>query len=68
LRRGDLLPAEQISAHRSATAVAADRVDAILAFGLTLTRALEDSGAARDVIHILAARLRDPRKQRLAVR
>jgi CRP/FNR family transcriptional regulator, cyclic AMP receptor protein len=50
---------------RSATAVAIDDVEAIVAPGVVLTRALEDPVAARELIHVLADRLRDADRKRL---
>jgi CRP/FNR family cyclic AMP-dependent transcriptional regulator len=50
---------------RSATALAVDDVDAIVASGATLMRALEDAAAARELIQVLAIRLRDADRKRL---
>lgn len=50
---------------RSATAVAVQEVEAIVASGSSLTRALEDVSAAHELIAILAARLRDADRKRL---
>jgi CRP/FNR family cyclic AMP-dependent transcriptional regulator len=50
---------------RSATALAVDDVDATVASGATLTRALKDAGAARELIGVLAIRLRDADRKRL---
>lgn len=44
---------------RSATAVAAEDVEAVVASSDVLTRALDDLGAAHELIGVLAARLRD---------
>jgi CRP/FNR family cyclic AMP-dependent transcriptional regulator len=44
---------------RSATAVAADDVEAVVASSEALTRALAEPGAALELIGVLAARLRD---------
>jgi CRP-like cAMP-binding protein len=52
-------------AQRSATAVAVDDVAAIVATGSVLTRALEDADAARELIRVLAGRLRDADRKRL---
>ncbi len=50
---------------RSATAVAVEDVDAMVAPSSTLTRALSDLGAAHEMIGVLAARLRDGDRKRL---
>lgn len=50
---------------RSATALAIDEVTAVVAAGATLTQALEDPAAARELISILAIRLRDADRKRL---
>lgn len=52
-------------AARSATAVAMSEVEAIVAPGSAMARALEDVGAARELIGILANRLRDADRKRL---
>jgi CRP/FNR family transcriptional regulator, cyclic AMP receptor protein len=44
---------------RSATAVAAEDVEAVVASSEALTRALEEPGAALELIGVLASRLRD---------
>src|SRR5450755_19036 len=44
---------------RSATAVAAEDVEAVVASSEALTRALEEPGAALELIRVLASRLRD---------
>jgi CRP-like cAMP-binding protein len=65
--RGDVLG--ELSAldgkPRSATAVAVEEVEAIVAPGSALTRALEEAHAARELIRVLAARLRDADRKRL---
>jgi CRP/FNR family transcriptional regulator, cyclic AMP receptor protein len=50
---------------RSATALAVADVDAIVASGSVLTQALEQPAAARELINVLAARLRDADRKRL---
>lgn len=50
---------------RSATAVAIGDVDATVSSSATLTRALEDAAAARGLVLILAARLRDADRTRI---
>ena len=50
---------------RSATAVAIGDVEATITSGATLTRALEDAAAARGLVRILAARLRDADRTRI---
>src|SRR6202000_3101362 len=50
---------------RSATALAVGDVDAIVASGTVLTQALEDPEAARELIGVLATRLRDADRKRL---
>jgi CRP/FNR family cyclic AMP-dependent transcriptional regulator len=50
---------------RSATALAIDDVETIMASGTVLTRALDNAGAARELIQILAVRLRDADRKRL---
>lgn len=50
---------------RSATAVAIGDVDATISPGQTLTRALQDAAAARGLVRILAARLRDADRTRI---
>jgi len=50
---------------RSATALAVADVDAIVAPGSVLTQALEQPAAARELINVLAARLRDADRKRL---
>lgn len=50
---------------RSATALVVADVEAIVAPGSALARALEDVGAAREMISILADRLRDADRKRL---
>ncbi|HEY5428201.1 MAG TPA: Crp/Fnr family transcriptional regulator [Solirubrobacteraceae bacterium] len=52
-------------AARSATAVAIGDVDAIVSPGATLNRALQDAAAARGLVLILAARLRDADRTRI---
>lgn len=44
---------------RAATAVAAEDLEAVVVSSAVLTRALEDLGAAHELIRVLAARLRD---------
>jgi CRP-like cAMP-binding protein len=65
--RGDVLG--ELSAFddqpRSATAVAVADVEAIVAPGSALARALEDVHAAHELIRVLAARLRDADRKRL---
>jgi CRP/FNR family cyclic AMP-dependent transcriptional regulator len=65
--RGDVLG--ELSAldgkPRSATAVAVEEVEAIVAPGTVLTRALEEAHAAHELIRVLAARLRDADRKRL---
>lgn len=50
---------------RSATAVALSEVEAVVAPGSALLSALDDASAARELIRILAARLRDGDRKRL---
>ncbi|HEY2321192.1 MAG TPA: Crp/Fnr family transcriptional regulator, partial [Solirubrobacteraceae bacterium] len=50
---------------RSATAQAVADVDAIVAAGGVLTQALEEPAAARELINVLATRLRDADRKRL---
>lgn len=50
---------------RSATAVAIGEVEAVVSPGATLTRALQDAAAARDLIRVLARRLRDADRTRI---
>jgi CRP-like cAMP-binding protein len=50
---------------RSATAVAVGKVEAIVVSGSVLARALDDVDAARELIRVLAARLRDADRKRL---
>jgi CRP-like cAMP-binding protein len=50
---------------RSATALALGDVEAVVAPSAELTRALEDPSAARELIRVLAARLRDGDRKRL---
>ena len=50
---------------RSATALAVAEVDAIVASGTVLTQALERPDAARELIGVLATRLRDADRKRL---
>jgi CRP/FNR family transcriptional regulator, cyclic AMP receptor protein len=50
---------------RSATALAVGDVDATVATGATLRRALENAAAANELIRVLAARLRDADRKRL---
>jgi CRP/FNR family transcriptional regulator, cyclic AMP receptor protein len=50
---------------RSATALAVADVDAIVASGSVLTQALERPAAARELINVLATRLRDADRKRL---
>jgi CRP-like cAMP-binding protein len=50
---------------RSATAVTLSDVEAIVVTGSTLTRALDDVAASRELIRMLAARLRDADRKRL---
>lgn len=50
---------------RSATALALDEVEAVVAPASALTRALSDADAARELISVLAARLRDGDRKRL---
>ena len=50
---------------RSATALAMGDVDAVVATGATLRRALEDPGPANELIRVLAARLRDADRKRV---
>ena len=50
---------------RSATALALDEVQAVVAPASALTRALGDAEAARELIRVLAARLRDGDRKRL---
>jgi CRP/FNR family cyclic AMP-dependent transcriptional regulator len=52
-------------APRSATALAVGQVEATVAPGSTLTRALSDPGTAMELLRILAARLRDADRKRL---
>jgi CRP/FNR family cyclic AMP-dependent transcriptional regulator len=53
------------SAPRSATALAVGDVEATVAPGSALTRALNDIGMATELLRILAARLRDADRKRL---
>jgi CRP/FNR family cyclic AMP-dependent transcriptional regulator len=53
------------SAPRSATALAVGDVEATVAPGSALTRALNDIGKATELLRILAARLRDADRKRL---
>ena len=50
---------------RSATAHAVADVDAVVASGTVLTQALEEPAAARELINVLATRLRDADRKRL---
>lgn len=50
---------------RSATAMAVGDVEAVVSPGSVLTRALDDPQAARELIHLLAARLRDADRKRM---
>jgi CRP/FNR family cyclic AMP-dependent transcriptional regulator len=50
---------------RSATAIAVDGVDAVIAPASTLVRALQDITAAHELIRVLAARLRDADRKRV---
>jgi CRP-like cAMP-binding protein len=50
---------------RSASAVTVSEVEAIVVSGSTLARALDDAGAAREIIRMLASRLRDADRKRL---
>ena len=50
---------------RSATALAVDEVDAIVAPASVLTRALQDADMANELIRVLAVRLRDADRKRL---
>ena len=50
---------------RSATALAVAEVDAIVASGSVMTQALEQPAAARELINMLATRLRDADRKRL---
>jgi CRP-like cAMP-binding protein len=50
---------------RSATALAVEEGEAVVAPGSVLTRALEDVEAAHELIRLLAARLRDADRKRL---
>jgi CRP-like cAMP-binding protein len=50
---------------RSATALAVDEVEAIVASGAVLTRTLQDPDAAHELIRLLATRLRDADRKRL---
>ncbi|MGZ4299489.1 MAG: Crp/Fnr family transcriptional regulator [Solirubrobacteraceae bacterium] len=50
---------------RSATALAVADVDAIVCSGTVLTQALEEPAAARELINVLATRLRDADRKRL---
>jgi CRP-like cAMP-binding protein len=50
---------------RSATAVAMSEVEAVVAPGGVLMRALDDTSAAHEMIRVLAARLRDGDRKRL---
>jgi CRP-like cAMP-binding protein len=65
--RGDVLG--ELSAldgkPRSATAVAVEEVEAIVAPGSALTRAIEEAHAAHELIGVLATRLRDADRKRL---
>ncbi len=50
---------------RTATALAVDEVEAIVAPASVLTRALRDADTANELIRVLAARLRDADRKRL---
>jgi CRP/FNR family transcriptional regulator, cyclic AMP receptor protein len=50
---------------RLATAIAVSEVEAMVVSGSTLTKALDDVQAARELIRMLAARLRDSDRKRL---
>ncbi len=50
---------------RSATAMAVNKVEATVVSGSTLARALDDVEAARELLRVLAARLRDSDRKRL---
>jgi CRP-like cAMP-binding protein len=50
---------------RSATAMAVADVDAVVTSGAVLTQALEEPAAARELINVLATRLRDADRKRL---
>jgi CRP/FNR family transcriptional regulator, cyclic AMP receptor protein len=50
---------------RSASALALSEVEAIVVSGSALARALDDADAARELIRMLAARLRDADRKRL---
>jgi CRP/FNR family cyclic AMP-dependent transcriptional regulator len=50
---------------RTATALAVDDVETIVTSGAVLTRALQNAAAARELIQILATRLRDADRKRL---
>lgn len=50
---------------RSATALAVADVDAVVASGAVLTQALDEPAAARELINVLATRLRDADRKRL---
>ena len=50
---------------RLATAVAVSEVEATVVSGPTLSRALDDAQAARELIRVLASRLRDSDRKRL---
>lgn len=50
---------------RSATALAVADVDAVVASGTVLTQALDEPAAARELINVLATRLRDADRKRL---
>ena len=52
-------------APRSATALAAGEVDATVAPGSALTRALTDAATAMELLRVLASRLRDADRKRL---
>ena len=52
-------------AARSATAMAVGEVEAVVAPGSVLTRALDDPQAARELIQLLATRLRDADRKRM---
>lgn len=52
-------------APRSATALAAGDVEATVAPGSTLTRALTDAASAMELLRVLASRLRDAARKRL---
>jgi CRP-like cAMP-binding protein len=50
---------------RSATAMAVGEVEALVVSGSTLARAIDNVDAARELIRVLAARLRDADRKRL---